>query len=174
MKQLVRLAASHLTSHTLTFTAPSAGQAVADPHATEVPHTPPLVRRPPISRTTPSPNSSSLPLSPYFRTDRPASSSRVGFDRCSFSPWDGKSPVSHPTCDVPFPPRRTGEHRNGILGPPVVPGGRRSVWKPQENERLGSGAGRGAGDTEMPAELVKKVVENCGWRAEELGRAWCG
>ena len=23
-----------------------------------------------------------------------------------FFPWDGWSPVSHPTCDVPFPPRR--------------------------------------------------------------------
>ena len=23
-----------------------------------------------------------------------------------FFPWDGRSPVSHPTCDVPFPPRR--------------------------------------------------------------------
>jgi hypothetical protein len=25
-----------------------------------------------------------------------------------FFTWDGRSPVSHPTCDVPFPPRRTG------------------------------------------------------------------
>ena len=42
--------------------------------------------------------------------------------------------------------------------------------------RLGSGAGSGGGGegqgclyTEMPAELVKKVVEHSGWRAEELG-----
>ena len=55
---LVRLAASHLTSNTLNFTAPSAGQ--ADPRASEMPHATPLVRRPPISRTTPSPNSSAL------------------------------------------------------------------------------------------------------------------
>jgi hypothetical protein len=44
------------------------------------------------------------------------------------------------------------------------------------HERLGSGAGTGVGGegqrclyTEMPAELVKKVVEHCGLRAEELG-----
>jgi hypothetical protein len=42
--------------------------------------------------------------------------------------------------------------------------------------RLGSGAVSGGGDegqggpyTEMPAELVKKVVEYSGWRAEALG-----
>ena len=42
--------------------------------------------------------------------------------------------------------------------------------------RLGSGAGSGGGGegqgclyTEMPAELVKKVVDHSGWRAEELG-----
>jgi alpha-tubulin suppressor-like RCC1 family protein len=36
---------------------------------------------------------------------------------------------------------------------------------------LGSGVGEGQGClySEMPAELVKKVVEHCGWRAEELG-----
>jgi len=32
-----------------------------------------------------------------------------------FSPWDGRSPVSHPTCDVPFPPRRSGEYRKGMI-----------------------------------------------------------
>ena len=42
--------------------------------------------------------------------------------------------------------------------------------------RLGSGAGSGGGGegqgclyTEMPAELVKKVVDHSGWRAEDLG-----
>ncbi len=40
---------------------------------------------------------------------------RVGFDPRSFSPLDGRSPVSHPTCDVPFPPRRSGEHRKGTI-----------------------------------------------------------
>ena len=45
------------------------------------------------------------------------------------------------------------------------------------HRRLGSGAGAGRGGegqgpclyTEMPAELVKRVVEHSGWRAEELG-----
>jgi len=35
---------------------------------------------------------------------------RLGFDARSFFPWDGRSLVSHPTCDVPFPARRTGEY----------------------------------------------------------------
>jgi hypothetical protein len=36
-----------------------------------------------------------------------------------FFSLDGRSPVSHPTCEVPFPPIRS--------GPPVVPGG---LWIP--------------------------------------------
>jgi len=32
-----------------------------------------------------------------------------------FFPLDGRSPVSHPTCEVPFPPRRSGEYRKGII-----------------------------------------------------------
>jgi hypothetical protein len=52
---------------------------------------------------------------------------RVGFDPRSFFPRDGRSSVSHPTSDVPFPPRRTGICRQiperDDLGPPVVPGG---------------------------------------------------
>ena len=45
VQQLVRLAASHLKPHTLTSTAPSAGQ--ADPHTTEIPHAPPPLAPPP-------------------------------------------------------------------------------------------------------------------------------
>jgi hypothetical protein len=44
-----------------------------------------------------------------------------------FSPWDGRSPVSHPTCDVPFPPRRPPAR-------PLYPGVRRSVWDPEPSE----------------------------------------
>jgi len=40
---------------------------------------------------------------------------RVGFDPRSFFRWHGRSPVCHPTCDVPFPPRRSGEHRKGMI-----------------------------------------------------------
>ena len=44
---------------------------------------------------------------------------RVGFDPPSFFPLDGRSPVSHPTRDVPFPPRRTGGiSERDDLGPP--------------------------------------------------------
>ena len=35
---------------------------------------------------------------------------------------DGRSPVSHPTCEVPFPPRRSGEYRKGMIPARVVPG----------------------------------------------------
>jgi hypothetical protein len=34
---------------------------------------------------------------------------RAGFDARSFFPWDGMPPVSHPTCDVPFPLQREPE-----------------------------------------------------------------
>jgi hypothetical protein len=57
---------------------------------------------------------------------------RVGFDARSFSPWDGRSPGSHSTCDVPFPPRRTGRHRKGMLSAhPSYQGVRRSVGDPE-------------------------------------------
>jgi hypothetical protein len=47
---------------------------------------------------------------------------RVEFDSRIFSPWNGRSPVSHPTCEVPFPQRRSGEYRKRMI-PAVVPGG---------------------------------------------------
>jgi hypothetical protein len=57
---------------------------------------------------------------------------RVGFDVHSFFPWDGRSPVSHPTCDVPFPPRRTGRYRKGMISArPSYQGVRRSFWDPE-------------------------------------------
>ena len=49
-----------------------------------------------------------------------------------FSPWDGRSPVSHPTCDVPFPARRTGRYRKGMISAhPSYQGVMRSVWDPE-------------------------------------------
>jgi hypothetical protein len=49
---------------------------------------------------------------------------RVGFYARSFLPWDGRSPVSHPTCDVSFPPKENRQiSERDDLGPPVVPGG---------------------------------------------------
>jgi hypothetical protein len=32
-----------------------------------------------------------------------------------FFSLDGRSPVSHPPCEVPFPPRRSGEYRTGMI-----------------------------------------------------------
>ena len=40
---------------------------------------------------------------------------RMGFDPRSLFPCDGRSPFSHPTCDVPFPPRRSGRYRKGMI-----------------------------------------------------------
>ena len=57
---------------------------------------------------------------------------RVGIDARSFFPWDGRSPVSHPTCDVPFPLRGTGRYRKGMISAhPSYQGVRRSVWDPE-------------------------------------------
>ena len=64
---------------------------------------------------------------------------RVGFDPRSFSPWDGRSPVSHPTCDVPFPPRRPSEYwKRMIPARPLYQGVKESVWDPETSrERVG-------------------------------------
>jgi hypothetical protein len=47
---------------------------------------------------------------------------RVRFDTCSFSPWDGRSPVSHPTCDIPFSKENLQIPERDDPSPPVVPG----------------------------------------------------
>jgi hypothetical protein len=52
-----------------------------------------------------------------------------------FFPWDGRSPVSHPTCDVPFPPRRPGEYWKGMIPDrPLYQGVRGFVWDPKPRE----------------------------------------
>jgi len=75
---------------------------------------------------------------------------RMGFDASSFFPWEkvfpgffpwffphstcdgGRSPLSNPTCDVPFPPRRTGRYRKGMISAhPSYQVVRRSVWDPE-------------------------------------------
>jgi hypothetical protein len=49
-----------------------------------------------------------------------------------FSPLDVSSPVSHPMCDVPFPPRRCGEYRKGMIpARTLYQGVRGSVWDPE-------------------------------------------
>jgi hypothetical protein len=55
----------------------------------------------------------------------------------------GRSPVSHPTCEVPFPPRRSGEYRKGMIpARPWYQGGWGSVWDPEPSkERVGDGGG---------------------------------
>ena len=60
----------------------------------------------------------------------------------SFS-LDGRSPVSHPTCEVPFPPRRSGEYRKGMMpARPLYQGGCGSVWDPEPSkERVGDWGG---------------------------------
>jgi hypothetical protein len=60
------------------------------------------------------------------------------FDPRSFFPWDCRSPVSHPTCDVPFPPRRTDEYWKGMIDPRPL----RSGWDPETSrERVGDWGG---------------------------------
>ena len=68
---------------------------------------------------------------------------RVGFDPRSFVPWDGRSPVSHPTCNVPFPLRRPGEYWEGMISArPLYQGVRGLVWDPETSrERVGDWGG---------------------------------
>jgi hypothetical protein len=69
---------------------------------------------------------------------------RVGFDPRSFFPRDGRSPLSHPTCDVPFPLRRSGEYWNSAR--PLYQGFRGSVWDPETSrERVGDWSGQETG-----------------------------
>jgi len=61
---------------------------------------------------------------------------QVKFDALIFFPWDGRSPVSHPTCEVPFPPGRSGEYRKGMTpARPLYQDVRGSGWilKPRES-----------------------------------------
>jgi len=51
--------------------------------------------------------------------------------------------VSHPTCDVPFPPRRPGKYWKGMIpARPLYQEFRRSVWDPETSrERVGDWGG---------------------------------
>jgi hypothetical protein len=61
-----------------------------------------------------------------------------------FSPLDGGSPVSHPSCDIPFTPRRTGIYRKGMISArPSCQGVKRSLWDP-ETFAPGGGMSNGA------------------------------
>jgi hypothetical protein len=69
----------------------------------------------------------------------------IGVRYPKFSPWDGRSTVSHPTCDVPFPPRRTGRYRKGMISAlPSYQGVRRSVWDPETSAQGRRHVPRGA------------------------------
>jgi hypothetical protein len=49
-----------------------------------------------------------------------------------FFHWDGRSPVPHNTCDIPFPPRSTGRYRKRMISARLsYQGVRRSVWDPE-------------------------------------------
>ena len=54
-------------------------------------------------------------------------------------PWHGRPPVSHPTCDISCPPRRTGEYWKAMIpARPLYRGVRRSVWDPETSRaRIG-------------------------------------
>ncbi len=60
-----------------------------------------------------------------------------------FFSLDDRSPASHPTCEVPFPPRRSGEYRKGMIpARPLYQGGCGSVWDPKPSkERVGDWGG---------------------------------
>jgi hypothetical protein len=47
--------------------------------------------------------------------------------------------VSHPTCEVPFLPRRSGEYRKGMIpARPLYQGGCGSVWDPEPSKERGA------------------------------------
>ena len=76
------------------------------------------------------------------RSERSCNFELIG-KSCFFRPFTSfsRSPVSHPTCEVPFPPRRSGEYRKGITAPArciLYQGVRGSVWDPEPSrERVG-------------------------------------
>ena len=56
-----------------------------------------------------------------------------------FFPLVGRSPVSHPTCEVPFPPRRSGKYRKGMVpARRLYQGGCGSVWDPEPSKERGA------------------------------------
>ena len=58
-----------------------------------------------------------------------------GFDARILFQLDERSPVSHPTREVPFPPRRSGEYRKGMIpARPLYKGVRGSVWDPEPSK----------------------------------------
>ena len=77
-----------------------------------------------------------------FRRGEPDGPCGVRFSY--FFPLDGRSPMSHRTREVHFPPRRSGEYREGMIParPLYQEGGWGSVWDPEPSkERVGDWGG---------------------------------
>jgi hypothetical protein len=91
---------------------------------------------------------------------------RMGFDPCSFFLWEGRSPVSHLTCDVSFRPRRTGEYRKGMISARhLYQGVRRSVWDPKTSrERIGDWGGPETAWTLLCVAERRATRPNGDWR----------
>jgi hypothetical protein len=87
---------------------------------------------------------------------------RVGFDPRSFPPWDVSSPVSHPTCDVPFPPRRPGEYWKGMFPARPLYQGVRDRFGIPKPRQSGSVIGR-TGDGLGPLVCCRKAWPNGEW-----------
>jgi hypothetical protein len=80
---------------------------------------------------------------------------RVGVDTRSCFPWDGRSPVSHPTCDVPFPPKEDRQiSERDDLGPHVVPGGQEIGLWDSKTVAQGGGTSHGASRLDWDGQVV--------------------
>jgi len=89
---------------------------------------------------------------------------RVGGDPAVFFPVTESHPLSHPTCDVPFPPKRTGEYRKGMISSPSRP----ALWARRQSRHksippwIGLAlTGRHGKARETPRKITKRCVLIC-------------
>jgi len=104
-----------------------------------------------------------------------------GFDPCTVFPWHGRSSVSHPTCDVPFPPRRPGEYPGKGMIPARLlhqSGDRFEIPNPRESgsvigadrRRSGPSCVLPKGVPQGPTETGGIVLAAIGWAASAQRR----
>jgi hypothetical protein len=78
-----------------------------------------------------------------------------------FFPLDVSSPVSHPMCDVPFPPRRRGEYRKGMIpARTLYQGVRGSVW--ESGSVIGEDRRRSGSSCALPKSVPQEGQKESG------------
>ncbi len=99
---------------------------------------------------------------------------RVGFDSRIFFPWMAGQVTRVSPYVVPFPPRRSGEYRKGMIpARPLYQGGCGSVWGPEPSkERIGDWGGPATVWSLLCGAETRATMPNGEWGYSTRRQCW--